>query len=35
MFKTSSKNPLNKVMKNTNQQDINDPYNVTKPAKEE
>jgi hypothetical protein len=35
LFKTPSKNTWSKVMKNTNQQDRNDPYKVTKPVEEE
>jgi hypothetical protein len=35
MFKTPSKNPRNKVIKSTNQQDRNDPHKVMKLAEEE
>jgi hypothetical protein len=35
MFKTPSKNPQNKVMNDTNQQDRNDPHKVMKPVKKE
>jgi hypothetical protein len=35
MFKTPNKTPEKKVMKNTNQQDINDPHEGTKLAEEE
>jgi hypothetical protein len=35
MFKTPSKTPRRKVMKNTNQHDRNDTHKVTKLAKEE
>jgi hypothetical protein len=34
-FKTPSKNPGRRVMKNTNQQDRNDPHKIMKLAEEE
>jgi hypothetical protein len=35
MLKIPSKNPENKVIKNTNQQDINDPHKILKLGEEE
>jgi endonuclease III len=35
MFNTPSKNPWNKVTKNTNQQDRNDPQKIMKLVEEE